>query len=413
MKKFWGVVVLAIVAILLIARFSNCNDSEGASTSIFSPEPVPEPTIRFGLLWDSLSVDSGKIKSGQSLSHLLDPYRVGPAKIATLAANSRGVYNVVDMKAGNKWWYGAAQDSAATPMWFIYERNPTDYVVFSLSDTLGAKLGAYPVDTVYKRIQGVIENSLYMDLDKVGASTKLALSMADVYAWTIDFTHVQKGDMFDVLYAMKRVNGKEVGMPEVLYSSFTHHNTPMLAYRFDQGDGWDYFDPQGASLRKAFLKSPIEFGRMSSGYNKKRFHPVLKRVKAHLGTDYAAPKGTPIRAVGDGVVIKSTYNANNGNYVKIRHNNTFETQYLHMSKRSVKVGDTVRQGETIGKVGSTGLATGPHVCFRFWKNGIQVDHRREVFPPSNPVRSEMMDEFALEVQALVLQANAVLRLQTQ
>jgi murein DD-endopeptidase MepM/ murein hydrolase activator NlpD len=411
MRKFWGALVLIIIAVFLVIQYSNKDETGGPVIPFFSPEP--EPAIRFGLLWDSLKVDSGKIKSGQSLSHLLDPYKVGPGKIATLAANSRDVFRVVDMKAGNRWWYGAAKDSAETPMWFIYERHATDYVVFSLSDTLGANLGTYPVDTVYKRVQGEIENSLYLDLDKVGASTKLAMSMADVYAWTIDFTHVQKGDLFDVLYYMKRVNGKEVGMPVVLYSSFTHHNTPLLAYRFDQGAGADYFDPQGASLRKAFLKSPIEFGRMSSRFNKKRFHPVLKRVKPHLGTDYAAPKGTPIRAVGDGVVIKSAYSGGNGNYVKIRHNNTYETQYLHMSKRSVKAGDRVRQGETIGKVGSTGLATGPHVCFRFWKNGAQVDHRREVFPPSNPVRDEMMDEFAIQVKALVLQSDAVLSLQAQ
>jgi murein DD-endopeptidase MepM/ murein hydrolase activator NlpD len=179
----------------------------------------------------------------------------------------------------------------------------------------------------------------------------------------------------------------------------------LLAYRFDQGDGIDYFDPQGGSLRRAFLKSPVEFSRISSGFNKKRFHPVLKRIKPHLGTDYAAATGTPILAVGDGVVIKSAYTKNNGNYVKIQHNNTYETQYLHMSKRKCSVGDRVRQGQTIGLVGSTGLATGPHVCFRFWKNGTQVDHRREIFPPSTPIKDENMAAFAKEVNRLEKEAN--------
>ena len=201
-------------------------------------------------------------------------------------------------------------------------------------------------------------------------------------------------------------------MPEILSSVFTHRGTEFKAYRFDQGDGPDWFDPTGASLGKAFLKTPIEFGRMSSAFNKNRFHPVLKRVKAHLGTDYAAPTGTPIRAVGSGVVIKSEFKRNNGNYVKIRHNGTYETQYLHMSKRLVKVGDVVKQGDIIGKVGSTGLATGPHVCFRFWKNGEQVDHRREAFPPDTPVRDEMMDSFAKEVTRLELEADSVLRLES-
>jgi murein DD-endopeptidase MepM/ murein hydrolase activator NlpD len=194
-------------------------------------------------------------------------------------------------------------------------------------------------------------------------------------------------------------------MPTILFCSFNHHGIDLPAYRFDQGDGPDYFDPQGESLRKAFLKSPVEFSRISSSFNKKRFHPVLKKVKAHLGTDYAAKTGTPIQAVGDGVVTKSSYTNGNGKYVKIRHNNTYETQYLHMSKRLVSVGDRVKQGETIGLVGSTGLATGPHVCFRFWKDGKQVDHRKEKFPPSTPVRDENMKEFAKEVMRVEAEAG--------
>jgi len=407
-KRTWQ--ILGLISLIGIVFFfvKGCDKDLTGSLEISTqqPEPIPDPVIRFGIVWDSLSVDSGIINSGQTLSHLLDPYGLGPGKIVTLAANSRPVFNVLNMKVDNKWLCASANDSAATPLYFIYEKSPLDYIVFSLSDTLGARLGHYPVDTIYRRSSGVIESSLWLDLDKINAPTELALAMADVYAWTIDFTHVQKGDIFDVYYYRKRVNGLEVGMPVVLYLSFTHHNNPMLAYRFDQGDGPDYFDPQGASLRKAFLKSPIEFGRMSSSFNRKRFHPVLKKVKPHLGTDYAAAKGTPIRAVGDGVVIKSEYRGGNGNYVKIRHNSTYETQYLHMSKRKVSVGDRVKQGQTIGLVGSTGLATGPHVCFRFWKNGEQVNHRREVFPPSTPVREDAMEDFAVEVIRLVAEADS-------
>jgi murein DD-endopeptidase MepM/ murein hydrolase activator NlpD len=172
------------------------------------------------------------------------------------------------------------------------------------------------------------------------------------------------------------------------------------AYRYDQGNGHDYFDDTGASLRKAFLKAPVEFSRISSRYNLKRFHPVLNRVKAHLGTDYAAPHGTPILAVGDGVVTKSGYTSGNGNYVKLRHNGTYETQYLHMSKRAVRVGESVRQGQVIGYVGATGLATGPHVCFRFWKNGKQVDHLREEFPPSEPIEAAHAATFEATVKTL-------------
>tara|TARA_Y100001954_G_C15820389_1_gene609649 strand:+ start:660 stop:1892 length:1233 start_codon:yes stop_codon:yes gene_type:complete len=404
MNKKWFLVILGLSVVLAVLQFS------GKTPAVMLVEAEAEPRIRFGLFWDSLSVDSGSIKSGQTLSHLLDPYGITPGKVATLAANSKDVYRVTSMRQGKDWWLASSLDSVPEPLWFIYERNNTDYVVFSLKDTLGARLGSYPVDTVYRRVQGVIENSLYLDLEKMGESHLLALSMSKVYDWTIDFSHVRKGDTFDAYYFQQKVNGALVGMPEILSSSFTHVGTEFKAYRFDQGDGPDWFDPTGASLRKTFLKTPIEFGRMSSGFNKKRFHPVLKRVKAHLGTDYAAPKGTPIRAVGSGVVTKSEYKANNGNYVKIRHNGTYETQYLHMSKRLVKVGDVVKQGQVIGKVGSTGLATGPHVCFRFWKNGEQVDHRREAFPPDTPIRSEKMDEFAEAVKQLEFDAEYVLNL---
>ncbi|PCJ81660.1 MAG: peptidase M23 [Bacteroidetes bacterium] len=400
--------VVCVVSIILFGCGDAIPSSKGSRTSgAFSKIDDPLPIVRFGLYWDSLVVDSGVIKNGQSLSHLLDPYKVGAGKIATLAANSRNTYEVRDMRAGKRWWVATRRDSLSTPAWLIYERNSIDYVVFSLGDTLGARLGSYPVDTVYSHVKGEISRSLYLDLEEVGAPTNLAVAMAGVYAWTIDFTHVQKGDKFDVYYSRKRVNGNEVGMPTILSCSFNHHGTDLLAYRFDQGDGADYFDPQGASLRKAFLKSPVEFSRISSSFNKKRFHPVLKRIKPHLGTDYAAKTGTPILAVGDGVVIKSAYTKNNGNYVKIRHNNTYETQYLHMSKRKCSVGDRVRQGEVIGLVGSTGLATGPHVCFRFWKNGEQVDHRQEKFPPSTPVRSNAMDAFAAEVRRLEAAAKSI------
>lgn len=404
MNKKWFLVILGLSVVLAVLQFS------GKTPAVMLVEAEAEPRMRFGLFWDSLSVDSGSIKSGQTLSHLLDPYGITPGKVATLAANSKDVYRVTSMRQGKDWWLASSLDSVPEPLWFIYERNNTDYVVFSLKDTLGAILGSYPVDTVYRRVQGVIENSLYLDLEKMGESHLLALSMSKVYDWTIDFSHVRKGDTFDAYYFQQKVNGALVGMPEILSSSFTHVGTEFKAYRFDQGDGPDWFDPTGASLRKAFLKTPIEFGRMSSGFNKKRFHPVLKRVKAHLGTDYAAPKGTPIRAVGSGVVTKSEYKANNGNYVKIRHNGTYATQYLHMSKRLVKVGDVVKQGQVIGKVGSTGLATGPHVCFRFWKNGEQVDHRREAFPPDTPIRSEKMDDFAEAVKQLEFDAEYVLHL---
>jgi len=203
------------------------------------------------------------------------------------------------------------------------------------------------------------------------------------------------------MYDRDFVDGNAVGLPRVVASEFIHRGRNFPAFAFDQGDGQDYFDEDGASLRKAFLKAPVEFSRISSRFNKKRFHPVLKKVKAHLGTDYAAPHGTEIVAVGDGVVTHAAYTKGNGKYVKIRHNDTYTTQYLHMSRRNVKEGQAVRQGDVIGYVGSTGLATGPHVCFRFWKNGTQVNHLEEEFPPSTPIRAEAASDFNAQVRTFL------------
>jgi len=349
---------------------------------------------RFGLAWHSdawARVDSGVVKPGQSLSHLLTPHGISTSKVVALAQAARATYDVRKIRSGRNWWVTYSNDTAAT--WFVYERNPREFAVFSLADTLGVRLGSYPAETKTHRVEGVIDNSLYVDLEEAGAPSTLALAMANVYAWTVDFSRLQAGDTFDVLYEREYVNDEPVGMPRVIACHFSHRGRDIPAYRFDQGEGPDYFDADGGSLRKAFLKAPVEFSRISSHYNLKRFHPVLGRTKAHLGTDYAAPHGTPIFAVGDGVVIKSGYTSGNGNYVKIRHNGTYETQYLHMSRRAVKVGESVRQGQTIGYVGATGLATGPHVCFRFWKNGQQVDHLQEEFPPSDPIAEAARPDF--------------------
>ena len=222
--------------------------------------------------------------------------------------------------------------------------------------------------------------------------------MANVYAWTIDFSRVQKATPTTCSTAR---SGEWPARRDACgaVKHFSHWGRPLDAYRFEDDGIAGYYDLEGGSLQKVFLKAPVEFSRISSRYNPKRFHPVLKKVKGHFGTDYAAPHGTPIVAVGDGVVTKSGYTSGNGKFVKIRHNGTYETQYLHMSRRAVKKGQRVQQGEVIGYVGQTGLATGPHVCFRFWKHGKQVDHLREDFPPSDPIEADLQGAFALQVSA--------------
>lgn len=394
----WGFVLVGLI-------MASCGEGgepnrDGAATAMASSTVAMEPLERFGVVWEGLTVDSGVVASGQSLSHLLGPAGLSAATIQTIASSSRDSYDVRNMRAGRPWWIAFDNDTLQPAKYFVYQRNPTEYARFSLREPYDVALETYPTDTVVERATGIIESSLYVDLERVGAPSNLALSMANVYAWTVDFSRLQEGDAFDVLYERVYVNEQPVGMPRVIVCHFEHRGRDLPAFRFDQGEGDDYFDDGGQSLRKAFLKAPVEFSRISSRYNLKRFHPVLNRTKAHYGTDYAAPTGTPILAVGDGVVTKSSYTKGNGKYVKIRHNATYETQYLHMSKRAVNVGERVGQGQVIGYVGQTGLATGPHVCFRFWKNGKQVDHLREEFPPSNPIADEQMPAFQRVVSDL-------------
>ncbi|MBV43127.1 MAG: peptidase M23 [Crocinitomicaceae bacterium] len=396
--RFLNLQVFVCVCIFLAMGCGLAPESREAANN--EPAVADKPLERFGLLWEAFDVDSGVVASGQSLSHILSPAGMTAGEITLLAQATHSEYDVRNMRSGKSWWIAYDRDSSSSAAHFIYQRNAREYARFSLQKPYQVTLESLPADTLIRRTKGTIENSLYVDLDRLGAPTTLALAMANVYAWTVDFSRLQKGDEFDVMYERTYINGEPMGMPRVIACNFQHRGKELPAFRFDQGEGFDYFDEAGQSLRKAFLKAPVEFSRISSRYNLKRFHPILQKTKAHYGTDYAAPKGTPIISVGDGVVSKSSYTKGNGKYVKIRHNNTYETQYLHMSRRAVSAGERVTQGQVIGYVGSTGLATGPHVCFRFWKNGKQVDHLREEFPPSTPIMYNQMEAFQTTIQEL-------------
>jgi murein DD-endopeptidase MepM/ murein hydrolase activator NlpD len=244
-----------------------------------------------------------------------------------------------------------------------------------------------PIETQQVEVGGIINSNLYVDMVQLGITPDLIDQFADLYGWTVDFQTLQKGDKFKVVYTEKSIEGQVVGTNGIESAYFEYKGKEYYAIPFEQNGEVNFFDQDGNSFKKAFLREPLKFTRISSRYNLKRFHPVQKKYKPHLGTDYAAPTGTEIRSIGDGVVLEARYTSANGNFVKIKHNATYSTQYLHMSKiaGSVKVGTKIRQGQVIGYVGSTGLATGPHLCFRFWKNGKQEDWLKEKIPPSEPI----------------------------
>ncbi len=351
---------------------------------------IKEPTLLYGMVVDSFQVAENSVKRNESISDILLAYNVSHKQIFQLANLSKSVFDVRKIATNKKYTVIYQDDSLHSAKALVYEPNPEEYVVFNLQDSISVYSARRPVTIKQKSISGTINANLYEDMLAQGGTPELVDLVADMYGWQIDFTKIYAGDQFKVIYTERTIDGKSVGVEEIIGAELINYNNLFLSVAFDQGDGTDYFDEDGESLRKAFLRYPVKFTRISSRYSPKRFHPVQRRFKAHLGTDYAAPTGTPIYAAGDGIVTKAVHEKYNGRNVKIRHNSTFSTQYLHMSRiaTGLRSGQKVKQGQLIGYVGSSGLATGPHLCYRFWKNGKQVDALKVELPPSEPIHTD-------------------------
>jgi murein DD-endopeptidase MepM/ murein hydrolase activator NlpD len=339
----------------------------------------------YGINVTGLNIVEGTVSKNQTLASILSPFNVPYQIIDEIAKKSKEVFDVRGIAANKKFTILTPSDSEQ-PQFFIYEPNPAEYVVFNL-DSIEIYKAEKPAIYRTREVGGIIENSLYVDMDRQNVSLSIINKFADLYGWSVDFQGLQKGDKFKVVYQEKVIDDQVVGVSGIQHAFFEHKGKPLHAIPFEQNGELNFFDQDGNSFKKAFLRDPLEYTRISSRYNLKRFHPVQKKVKPHLGTDYAAKAGTEIRSVGNGTVVEARYTSANGNYVKIKHNGTYTTQYLHMSKigKGITPGTRVSQGQVIGYVGSTGLATGPHLCFRFWKNGKQEDWLREEIPPSEPI----------------------------
>ena len=370
-------------------------------------DSLPTTPSAYGIPLAGFRVENGKVVSGNTLGGLLSPYGIGAGAIDSLVKVAGPVFDINRMRAGHPIAFIFPEDADSTPTYFVYENDPVDHVVFDLRTPYGVRIEKRPVHTVERSISVAVTGALWNDLVDAGASPSLAAKLSDVFQWTVDFYRIQPGDRFTMVYKQPTVDGKDYGQPELLGVRYEGSVTREAFLHTDSSGATAYFDAEGNSLRKAFLQAPLKYSRISSGFSLKRFHPVQHRMKAHLGTDYAAPYGTPIMAVGDGIVEKAGRTAGNGNYVKIRHNRTYETQYLHMRKILVKEGQAVTQGQEIGEVGSTGLATGPHVCYRFWKNGVQVDPRKEVMPSAEPLARSELPGFMQERDELSARLDAV------
>ncbi len=383
--------------VLWMLCISACSDvTEKAPPPAEKKPLVLKPhRVEYGIDCDDFQVVKDTVQPHQNLSDILLKYDVPNSAIHDAAVASKAIFDVRTMKAGNPFCIIHSTDSSKKVRYFVYELNPVDYVVFDFDDPIKVSLGKKSVQLKTKTVSGRIESSLWDTLTEQQLDIELAIKLSEIYAWAIDFHHLQKEDTFRVVFEEIFVEGEPIGIGQIQAARFDHNDKKFYAFYFEQDAQGSYYDQHADSMEKAFLKAPIKFSRITSGFSKRRFHPILKKYKAHFGIDYAAKTGTPIMSTGDGVVVKAGYDKNNGKYVKIRHNGVYTTQYLHMSRFApgIKRARNVRQGEVIGYVGSTGLATGPHLCYRFWKNGRQVNPSKEDIPSVEPVGKEYLDRF--------------------
>ncbi len=390
-RYYTYLIFLIFISLSLTACFGDSKESvasdevnmEKASDIVEKKEPVLNV---WGLPHGPEDMNSIRIRRNQTLSVILRNQGLTHQQIHALSVAARPVFDVRRMAAGRPLIFFHDTDGQLDAI--IYEENPRDFILFDFrGDTPEVSKHSKISEREVRYAEATINGSLYQTLTRMGIDHSMTNRLADIFAWQVDFYRIQRGDSFKVVYEEEIIGGEPVGIGRVLAAEFTHRNRTYHAIQFEQNGMSDYFDLQGNALRSEFLRAPLEYTRISSGFSNRRFHPVLGRNMPHHGTDYAAPTGTPIRAVADGVVTVASTDRNNGNWVKIRHNSVYETGYLHMSRfgAGVRRGVEVKQGQIIGYVGATGLATGPHLCYRFWVNGRPADPRRIELPPSDPI----------------------------
>ena len=365
---------------------------------------VNEIVYKYGIPTDGYNVRYGIVKERQTLSDLLREHGLTVRDVHRLNERSEGVFDVRKIRSGQAYAVFTTKDSLPVTKYFVYEADPRSYVVFDLDGDYSVRRGENPVEWREKTASGVVESSLWVAMQNTNASPQLAVVLSNIFGWTIDFFGLQKQDEFKVIYEQECVDDKELQSFHVLAASFRHGDSTYYAIPFVQDGEELYYNEKGNSLEGAFLKAPLDFYRISSRFTNSRFHPVLKRYRAHHGVDYAAPTGTPVYAIGNGKVIAKGYQARGGgNYLKIRHNSVYVTTYMHLSRfaKGIKVGSVVKQKEVIGYVGSTGLSTGPHLDFRVHENGKPINPLLIKSQPKKPISSANMAQFAIVRDSLI------------
>ena len=382
-----------IFLIIVLLTFS-CGEKEN-ETKI---EVVKEKIIKeFGFTLNNFNVKKDTIESGDSFGLILEKNNLFYPKIYNIVQETKKVFDIRKINVGRPYTILSSKDSLNQPLIFIYQPNAIDYLVVSLGDSLWAEKKQKKIKLKEFEAMGSIKSSLAETMQELNLSPLLTNELSEIYAWSIDFFRLEKGDNFKIQYTSRYVDDSiYIGLNRIHNAFFEHRGKPFYAIEFETDSirgMFEYFDDKGKNLRRAFLLSPVQFSRISSRYNLRRKIAYYGRVRPHYGTDFAAPVGTPIRSTANGTVVKSGYTKGNGYYVTVSHNATYSTQYLHMKKRGLKVGTYVQQGDKIGEVGMTGFTSGPHVCYRFWKNGRQVDPLKQKLPEAKPISDSLKRKY--------------------
>ncbi|MGV8815194.1 MAG: peptidoglycan DD-metalloendopeptidase family protein [Gelidibacter sp.] len=401
-----------VVAILLGMAMWSCKDDQNDNLDPFEAYIEPVELREFGFNLNDYIVKRDTIRSGDSFGSILQRNNVGYSKIYQIAERAKDSYDIRKLQAGKPYTLLFAKDSVQTPQCFIYQENNIDYVVIHFADSIVAYKEKKPVKIVTKEASGEIYNSLSVTMAEQGLPQQLIADMSDIYAWTINFWKLQKGDKFKIIYKQRFIEDSiYAGLDGIDAAYFQHKGEDFYAFKFATdtlSNKADFFDEKAKSLKRAFLKAPVNFGRVSSRYNlNRRIAYYGYALRPHKGTDFAAPIGTEILATSNGTVVESTQSGGNGKYVKIKHNDTYSTQYLHMSRQAVKKGQYVKQGDVIGYVGMTGNTSGPHVCYRFWKNGQQVDPFKEKMPTSESIPKHLNNQYLQFIKPLRAQLDKI------
>jgi murein DD-endopeptidase MepM/ murein hydrolase activator NlpD len=350
--------------------------------------------VKFGFDTNKFHLSSFTISKGELLGEILAENGISDVTINELADKAEDIFSVTKIRPGKQYHLVKADSCAQKAIAFVYEPSPLNYVIYDI-DNKEVKIVEKPSEVCIEMAVGEIKNTLWDALEDKGIDGSMIDKMEDALGTSVDFYHTHQGDKFKVIYEKRYVEGKEIGIGKLIGAHYQNNNGDHYAIHYKNGQYDGYYNYKGVASKAAFLMSPLKFVNITSGFSMRRFHPIRRITIPHFGTDYAAPYGTPIRAVGDGVVEEAAYTGNNGRFVKIRHDKTYQTQYLHMQgfARGIRRGAKVAQGQTIGYVGSTGLATGPHVCFRFWKNGQQINHLRQKFEQTKALPNSELPKF--------------------